>query len=847
MKKVLFKRFNSFIIAFLLVLTMPIATVEKTVIAETSNELIKLDNFELENIPEEIKSALNVNFKKVTSIINHNAFDNVISLKNEDGTITQKIFDKPVKYEKDGEMQFINNTIEEIKIPSIFTKYKYKNTDNFFETYFSKDLEDGIRVKSEEMDYSVEIIPVTDSDATATTRDNVNELSNNNNVVEYNNAFDEFSRLYYETTPTGLKESLILDKYNGQEKYDYIIETDLVPKNTSGEFIEFRKETSKKTVAKIDKTFIIDSEYDKEVGNKNHITYNNNYSIKEISKGKYLLTVNVDTDFLTAKSTVYPVNIDPSFEFISPLKTEKNVYVLKTTSVYKGDKEYKGNKDKWNRVGKTSDQGIGLCYVKIHLPDQARIIDANNITTAYFETYEGSGNTSSIKINLFDTQTPNWTLANIDYNTRPALASEPTSSITIKKSGWKKFNITPLAKNWMKKLLNEGGFACDRGFALKADDNTVATRHFSSHNNSNYNISLTINYDEVAIETGQYYLQNVHSGLMLDLSSDDNTSAIQYGIHGKNNQKWNIQIDGGGYKIQSVKKSGNYLVKDETTYNSNSAVRKAIVNNTGFERLYIIKNGDETYRIFKVAEDELAPQNATWDCLEVYNNSVDEWGQVTWQPYKGNPNQKWILVKVSDITIYRNVNAINLPYDRDAAITYAIDNAEFEDETYDTPDFLKTGSANCTNFVSACLFKGGIEPLYGDGRTEDNAWYYSTLLGEYYSSYTWGGAENFARHFGHNGKGEGNQRCYMTFKFDNKEIAKKYFNFIVRISNDGDIVQYFDSTEVWHSMIIVDIDKTNNSIIHAQHSNNAIYYLKDRLNELSQADGMLLHLIKKGA
>lgn len=815
------------------------------------------NKYDLKNLPKEIKDALNVDLESVKSIKHSDADNsNIISLENEDGTITQKIFDKPIKYEENGEIKFIDNTIKEVGSEDV-SDYKYENTTNSFKTYFSEKIENGVLIENDEENYSVEMKPVTDSNTTAFIKEEIEELSNTNNVVEYDNAFDETSRLYYEATATGVKESMILEEYNGIDSYNYIIKTDLVPKNMVGSTIEFKNQDSNETVAKISETFIVDSVYAEEPNDQQHITYNNNYTIAQISENEYLLTVKVDTKFLTADTTVYPVNVDPSFDFISPYKTEKGLRILQTTTVYSGDKNYIGYSDKWNQVGKSSGKGVGISYVKIHLPDQARIIDSNNISSAYFETYEGSGNTSSSKINLFGTKTPDWKINEVNYSNRPALNDTATSSVTIKQSGWKKFNITALAKQWIAYLLNEGGYTCDRGFALKAADNTIAAKHFSSHNNTDYNISITINYTEEKVATGQYYLQNVHSGMMLDLSSNDNESVIQYSLHGKVNQKWNITDAGNGsYKIESQQERGAYLVKDKDLYKTSPTARKAMVSYTGFNEVMIRKNKDGTYRIFKVAEDEIAPKNATWDCLEVYYGSTDEWAQTTWYPYKGTANQKWILVKVNDITIYRNVNAASLEYNRTQARHYAYLFAEYYDGIYDTPDFLMTiDGGNCTNFVSACLYNGNLEEIgnftteieYQLNKAAVNYWCYNVISGKYRASLTWANAENFAKHWGHNGNNEGRQRCYMTIKFNTLKTAKKYLNFMSKISNAGDVLQLFNSDRVWHSMIIVDVDRTNNIINRAQHTVNKIETLNSYLNDNeNKSDGILLHLIKKG-
>ena len=54
-------------------------------------------------------------------------------------------------------------------------------------------------------------------------------------------------------------------------------------------------------------------------GNENaepiwHISGNNSYIIENLDDGKFLLSMIIDEEFLTAETTRYPILIDPSFK-----------------------------------------------------------------------------------------------------------------------------------------------------------------------------------------------------------------------------------------------------------------------------------------------------------------------------------------------------------------------------------------------------------------------------------------------------------------------------------------------------------------------------------------------------
>ena len=113
---------------------------------------------------------------------------------------------------------------------------------------------------------------------------------------------------------------------------------------------------------------------------------------------------------------------------------------------------------------------------------------------------------------------------------------------------------------------------------------------------------------------------------------------------------------------------------------------------------------------------------------------------------------------------------------------------------------------------------GGMIHLTGSGRTQDDAWYYDTLLLRYYSTYTWGGAPNFARHWGVNpDTGTGIKRAYMVVIYQNAQQALSDWNYIKSTFSKGDIIQTKTSV-VNHTMILHDTV----NMLYAQHTSNQV-------------------------
>ena len=204
---------------------------------------------------------------------------------------------------------------------------------------------------------------------------------------------------------------------------------------------------------------------------------------------------------------------------------------------------------------------------------------------------------------------------------------------------------------------------------------------------------------------------------------------------------------------------------------------------------------------------------------------------------------------------YINNEHGNAHYNRNKAKEYAEKYAEYAStKTKDTPNYASTKHSvsgyidrgdgnNCTNFVSQCLKAGGMAYVTGD-RTKDTSWFYETKATLYYASYTWGGAANFARHWGHNDKGVGNQRAYMTVIYENAEQAFLDWNYIKTTFMVGDVLQLANSNGVYHTMIIH--DTTNMS--YAQHTNNGknapLYDLLQLKINKGSNEKLIFHKIK---
>lgn len=198
----------------------------------------------------------------------------------------------------------------------------------------------------------------------------------------------------------------------------------------------------------------------------------------------------------------------------------------------------------------------------------------------------------------------------------------------------------------------------------------------------------------------------------------------------------------------------------------------------------------------------------------------------------------------------------NASYNRNAAASYAYQYGDYNSTTeYDTPNYYSTANSygsgngfNCTNFVSQCLHAGGMIYLgTSSTRTEDSTWRYDTLAWKYYASYTWGGADNFARHWGHDDIGTGMQRAYMTIVYANARYALAEWSYIKSVMNNGDVIQLADSSGIYHTMILYNYSNENYDMYYAQHTKNLINQSLKELLQKHENDAhikIIFHIMK---
>ena len=122
-------------------------------------------------------------------------------------------------------------------------------------------------------------------------------------------------------------------------------------------------------------------------------------------------------------------------------------------------------------------------------------INPQNIVSANLRLYEGSGTTYTSKIKVYNNENK-WNVGNITYNNKPKLSGSVIDTVKISKSGFYNFKITSLVKNWLKSVLDEGGYDAGYGVALIRDTSADGRKDFCSANygETSKQPSITITY-----------------------------------------------------------------------------------------------------------------------------------------------------------------------------------------------------------------------------------------------------------------------------------------------------------------------------------------------------------------
>ncbi len=404
-----------------------------------------------------------------------NGLDEVV-FKNKDGSYTMYIYDQNVKFvDKDGEIKDIDTGIEIIS-KNKQKGYTYTNGQNCVNVDFPDCIDDGIIIDDNNM--KIKMYPI----------DNIcGKIIIEDDTAVYEDAYGEGTKLIYTPTLNGVKEEIVLDEYNGKEKYVFIYEIGDGYIKTLDDDCLYIYSDDDEYVGLIEPIYMLDAE------NKYNADSKMNYYENE--DGTWTVEVVPNKEFLTSKDTVYPVIIDPTYTVnVANNSTGIQDVTINSTSTSAG---YSGSLFVGNRSN--TENGISRVMMKIvawpvDMPSSIEIQSATvtlrdimcESASMTIDCCQAAGATTWNESNA------SWSAAGGNSCGEIYDSQVVSYSNGVNNSHVYSFDITVAVKEWLN---NETKM--NQGLLFKAkDESIVRNKTFASYQRASYQPTFSMTYVE---------------------------------------------------------------------------------------------------------------------------------------------------------------------------------------------------------------------------------------------------------------------------------------------------------------------------------------------------------------
>ena len=517
--------------------------------------LVELSDKELDDyeIPEVI-SVKDIKEKEhANRLFAQETDDYSIVFQNKDGSKTMYYFDEPIKYtDENGTVCDKSTKLSEADKEG----YAFVSAENDINVYMPEQLdsETGIIVKSDE--YIIEMSPV-DSDK-ADVSDIITETENKydkHDIVEYNDVFGDDTTIEYSAQLNGVKENIILDRYNGKNEFSFDVDTNGLSLKDEGGYFSIVDGEKEEIVGTVSEVILFDSS-----NGENTIVpqgYVTGYTAVKNADGSYTITITLDNEWLKNEA-VYPVTIDPTIKLSSsgsgssktildaPLYSKKSTTNFGSYSI--------------GTVGyQDSTYGAGRLIVRFPGLDSNatyKSLKANEIESAKLYMYEGTGNsgTSTLQVR-YSSQTSGWAETKPTYANTSAGGSV-MSTTKISKSGTCTFDFTTLAI-----ASKYSGYDIKKGIVITNANETNASlrRSFYMTEYSSSKPRVVVEWNPLV--DGMAYVFKMNNGECIEYSKNNifaNTISIKSTTF--NNKQISYCVDANQVWITKKSISGGYLI-----------------------------------------------------------------------------------------------------------------------------------------------------------------------------------------------------------------------------------------------------------------------------------------------
>lgn len=579
--------------------------------------LVELSDKELDDyeIPEVI-SVKDIKEKEhANRLFAQETDDYSIVFQNKDGSKTMYYFDEPIKYtDENGTVCDKSTKLSEADKEG----YAFVSAENDINVYMPEQLdsETGIIVKSDE--YIIEMSPVASDKADVS--DIITETENKydkHDIVEYNDVFGDDTTIEYSAQLNGVKENIILDRYNGKNEFSFDVDTNGLSLKDEGGYFSIVDDEKEEIVGTVSEVILFDSS-----NGENTIVpqgYVTGYTAVKNADGGYTITITLDNEWLKNEA-VYPVTIDPTIKLSSsgsgssktildaPLYSKKSTTNFGSYSI--------------GTVGyQDSTYGAGRLIVRFPGLDSNatyKSLKANEIESAKLYMYEGTGNsgTSTLQVR-YSSQTSGWAETKPTYANTSAGGSV-MSTTKISKSGTCTFDFTTLAI-----ASKYSGYDIKKGIVITNANETNASlrRSFYMTEYSSSKPRVVVEWNPLV--DGMAYVFKTDSKNCLEYSSSTLTesfiqkSTVDNSSYYTNyNQVWITKKSvSGGYLIywSGARNNKNYAICTTSGSDVTVAICSSETNPYfcwDFERItsstYAIKNKYSSKWLYKKSDGSLA-------------------------------------------------------------------------------------------------------------------------------------------------------------------------------------------------------------------------------------------------
>ena len=639
MKKKLSVRLLSVLLCLVMMFVCLQASASALSLDDLQQAIDKLAYYTMANLPDGLTAHLNEGWSRAKLDTADAEQLNLLTTIDPDGTKTLYSYDTPIKYVDDeGYIRFIDSSIKPTLLAeSLVDWYSYENTANEVKTYFPLFINTGVLI--EDNSFSIRMTP--DGNNSMVGRDG--------DYVQYEDVFGQGVDIRYTAINTGVKEDIVIAEYNGDNTFEYIVETEgLAPIRTAGKTVEFYDYT-----LNLSYTFGEIVMFDAD----NKTATDNSYTVEELEDGKYLVTLIVDQEFLAADDTAYPVVVDPT---VRQTNNDKNF----CSSNYFASATYC---DQSVDV-LTAENGTASSAIHLQMTDMQNFshINPEKITRAHLNLYFDQQIADEITFNVnavnFSTEP---TQASLTWDTvEQVINGSPESSMSVV-SGISAVGlvITEIFRDWLtvetKSYMLSTRISKSDGLFVSAtgmSDGSSIIVCAPSHPNNAVWPSVTVTYTEDdELETGFYRIQ---SGYYYDGArylTANSAGNVIYDLDESNlNQLWYIE-----------KSTDDNLYPDDDSLNGsyiiyNVGQRKYMSFNMTYNTVGWYEQFEQPAQTVSGCNLKIVGQSngyhrivstGTHNQLSVLNYYKENCSPVIQDKMKGLDNQRWKFHKVDSFIV----------------------------------------------------------------------------------------------------------------------------------------------------------------------------------------------------